>query len=328
MHQLLLALLMLALLRSVNSVIQTPPKIVVFGASGLLFFLFLQLFIPPTSSYSSCSNSSSYYSYSGGLGQWCCRLLVDRGYMVNAVTRDKVSLLEKLNTADLTFELLRGSNIIEADARELDNALIESVRDAKAIIISVGTTAFPSKKWENGNNPQAACIDTVNNILGAVEASKTKPGTIVLLSSIGVERSDEFPFKILNLYGILDAKLKAEEVFKKRVKIIGSKGIISRPGRLVGAPFTNTDLAKLFKIDQGKNQGIVMDIRENLSGDCERKDVADAITRLIMDTNCLQSDIVFSIINKAGKSPSEYEWGKLLSLFTTSKEDLLQRRET
>ena len=66
---------------------------------------------------------------------------------------------------------------------------------------------------------------------------------MTLLSSIGVERQSQFPFLILNLFGVLDAKLESEKVFAKRVKEIGSKSIIVRPGRLVGAPFTNTGIS-------------------------------------------------------------------------------------
>ena len=72
--------------------------------------------------------------------------------------------------------------------------------------------------------------------------SNTRPITMTLLSSIGVERQSKFPFLILNLFGVLDAKLESEKIFAKRVKEIGSKSIIVRPGRLVGAPFTNTGI--------------------------------------------------------------------------------------
>lgn len=168
----------------------------------------------------------------------------------------------------------------------------------------------------------------MSNILDAIEASPTIPSVMVLLSSIGVERSTAFPFKILNLYGILDAKLEAEKLFTRRVRAMGSKAIVVRPGRLIGAPFTNFDLAKLLQIDQGTSQGIVVDVREILAGDIERKDVAQAIARLLADTKCLRNEVLFSIINKAGSPPGEYEWGKLLSLFTSSQEDMLQRRES
>ena len=157
-------------------------------------------------------------------------------------------------------------------------------------------------------------------------ASKTKPRRLVLLSSIGVERCDVFPFKILNSYGVLDCKRAAEDVFLSVCRRIGSDAIVVRPGRLVGAPFTNFDLAKLLQKNQGEDKGIVIDVRENLAGDVERKDVASAIAKLI-EEETLQSEVIFSIINKPGKEPTEREWGKLLSLFTVSKMDYSFRRE-
>ena len=37
----------------------------------------------------------------------------------------------------------------------------------------------------------------------------------VLLSSVGVERADKFPFVILNAFGVLDAKAKGEEAVRR-----------------------------------------------------------------------------------------------------------------
>ena len=293
----------------------------------LLLLAFIQYIICITSSIT--SKKAVVFGATGGLGQWCSNYLFFGGYDVHAVTRDKFAIIEQLNNgAKTNFELLRGCKIVQANARVLDASLIEAVKNAECVIISVGTTAFPSKKWDGGNTPLVSCVDTVDNILSAVEMSKTKPKTIVLLSSIGVERSNTFPFKILNLYGILDAKLQSEKLFSSRIKSIGAKAVIVRPGRLVGAPFTNTDLAKLFQIDQGSNKGLVVDVRETLAGDVERKDVAEAIVRLVADSNSLKNNVLFSIINKPGPPPTEYIWGKLLSLFTASEEDMLSRRES
>ena len=89
------------------------------------------------------------------------------------------------------------------------------------------------------------------------------------------------------------------------------------------------DLAKLFQVDQGANQGIVLDTRENLVGDVERKDVAECIIRLIVDSDKLENkEITFSMINRPGPKPSEYQWGRLLSLFTVPKDQLETSRES
>jgi hypothetical protein len=148
---------------------------------------------------------------------------------------------------------------------------------------------------------------------------------MVLFSSIGVERSEDFPFKILNLYGVLDSKLEAEQIFVKAAAEIGSKAIIVRPGRLVGAPFTNSDLAKLFQIDQGKNQGLIVDTRDILAGDVERRDVAEFTMRLLQEESLI-SPAKFSIINKPGSPPSDVTLGKLFSLFTVPPNEVKTTR--
>ena len=74
----------------------------------------------------------SVFGATGGLGQWCCKLLKDKGYAVTAITRDL--------KAAKNFQLLKECNFLEANARILNNDLIDSVRDSRIIIISVGTT--------------------------------------------------------------------------------------------------------------------------------------------------------------------------------------------
>ena len=249
------------------------------------------------------ANRVTIFGATGGLGQWCSKLLIDKGYLVTAVTRD-------VKTAQ-NFELLKGSKIFQADAKILDSSLISSVKNSDVIIISVGTTAFPTEKWKNGNDPKSACVDTVSTILEAVEKSRNRPSKMILLSSIGVERRESFPFKILNLYGILDAKRESELLFLDKASKLGSKAIVSRPGRLVGAPFTNNDLAKLFQINQGENQGIVLNNKDILSGDIERKDVAESIKRII-ESKRLPDKLTYSIINKKGPPPDDLEWNQIL----------------
>ena len=67
-----------------------------------------------------------------------------------------------------------------------------------------------------------------------------------------MERADQFPFKILNSFGVLDAKRDSEKLLFQYADKLGYQAIVVRPGRLVGAPFTNFDLAKALNLDQGK----------------------------------------------------------------------------
>ena len=95
----------------------------------------------------------------------------------------------------------------------------------------------------------------------------------------------------------------------------------------MGEPFTNFDLAKLLKLDQGDKKGIAVDTRDVLSGDMERADVAEILSRLLRSRI---SDRVarFSVINTPGAAPSESEWGKILSLFTVSQLNMLTSRQS
>ena len=126
---------------------------------------------------------ATIFGASGGVGQLISKKLLNDGYTVRAITRD-------IKSAS-AFELLNGCEFVQADARQIAT-LSPTVQDSDVVIISVGTTAFPTKKWDNGNNPKAACVDTVNNICNVIsELNVQSVKTIILLSSIGVERTDK-----------------------------------------------------------------------------------------------------------------------------------------
>ncbi len=85
--------------------------------------------------------------------------------------------------------------------------LATSISGVDALICATGTTAFPTDKWgENRkNNPKAVDEDGIKNVVAAISEVNKKNGRkmkkIALLSSIGVERRDQFPFTLLNFYG-------------------------------------------------------------------------------------------------------------------------------
>jgi len=60
------------------------------------------------------------------------------------------------------------------------------------------------------------------------------------------------PFVILNLFGVLDAKRSGEAAIMSASGAGGFGYAIVRPGRLVGGPYTNLDLAKLMQIEGGE----------------------------------------------------------------------------
>lgn len=117
----------------------------------------------------------------------------------------------------------------------------------------------------------------------------------------------------MNSYGVLDAKKRAEDLLERKALELRIRSIIVRPGRLVGEPFTNFDLAKLFKIDQGSNRGIIVSKEDTIAGDVERNDVADAIVRSILLPSKKLENIKYSIVNKPGNVPSESDWANLFA---------------
>ena len=145
---------------------------------------------------------------------------------------------------------------------------------------------------------------------------QSKCKNVILISSVGVDRCDRFPYKLLNSFGVLNAKKNSENLLINQSKTKGYNSIICRPGRLVGSPFTNFDLAKLFQIDQGINKGILIDSSgiDQLDGDAERRDVAEVVARIaLLDKEPKGKSIIFSIVNQPGDRPKNpKEWNQLI----------------
>jgi nucleoside-diphosphate-sugar epimerase len=99
-------------------------------------------------------------------------------------------------------------------------------------------------------------IEEINS--EAAKGSCARIRQVTLLSSIGVQRRNQFPFVILNLFGVLDSKAAGETALKEASKRAGFKFAIVRPGRLVGGPYTNPDFAKLLQLDEGDLRNVEM----------------------------------------------------------------------
>ena len=268
------------------------------------------------------------FGCSGGLGQQICNSFIRQGANVNAVTRNieaamKYPILSNL-AQNKNGNLKSQFAFHTADARDILSltALGDALAKSSCVVISVGTTAFPSSKWENGkSSPEIACYQTVVNILDALDnlkwhSAKKEEKKIILISSVGVKRCDKFPYKLLNSYEVLDQKRRSEEFLFQRAQERGFNAVVCRPGRLVGEPFTNFDLAKLFKIDQGENKGIVINRDDVVDGDVQRLDAAESVVRIASSPTLSPkkgvATVVYSIVNKKGPSPSEDEWTSLI----------------
>ena len=151
------------------------------GLMFLPFIVAILALIPPSEVRAQKSQLVTVFGATGGVGQLLCDQLVRSGCRVRAVTRYPESATG--------FQLLSDCEVVKADARE-PSSLPAVLADTDSVVISVGTTAFPTAKWRNGNTPEAACLQTVSNILEAIPTKK-RPAKIALLSSIGVERVDQ-----------------------------------------------------------------------------------------------------------------------------------------
>ncbi|NEQ39379.1 MAG: SDR family oxidoreductase [Okeania sp. SIO3I5] len=223
----------------------------------------------------------------GGVGQIVVAKLIAQNYQIIAIVRD----IEK---AQKLFGDSANIKIFPGDVRE-QKSLEESLANQQidATISCLGTTAFPSTRWWGGNNPKNTDYLGNKNLINLMPTNLKR---FILVSSVGVERSDQFPYKILNLFGVLDYKLKAEKILKSS----GLPYTIIRPGRLTDGPYTSYDLNTLIKATSGNRQKIIIGQGDKLLGETSRIIVAEAcVEALQLDCTINQT---FEIINQTGKN--------------------------
>eukprot|EP00967_Tisochrysis_lutea_P012180 scaffold13676_cov30-Tisochrysis_lutea.AAC.2 len=178
---------------------------------------------------------------SGNVGKLVALRLAE-SYTVHAVSRSP-ERVEAFFSSKPSIRLF-GAELKGTGASE---ALREALRDAQAVVVCTGTTAFPTKAWspdgkegvgqptlqallgakldvrkavaaldaKGFNTPRN--VDTLANlaVLDAWrEAAGAKRKRFVLMSSIGVQRREQMPFPILNTCGVLDAKAEAEAALR------------------------------------------------------------------------------------------------------------------
>ncbi|KAI7845420.1 hypothetical protein COHA_000973 [Chlorella ohadii] len=224
----------------------------------------------------------------GGVGQLVTAKLLDRGYKVRALSRsgDKVQQL---------FGGAEGLSAAIADLRE-PSSLPAALEGVDVVVCATGTTAFPSKRWDGGNNPEQTDYVSVRNLVRACPPSLKR---FVLTTSAGVERSGQFPFSILNLFGVLKYKRMGEQELEGS----GLPYVIVRPNRLTDGPYTSYDINTLLRNTSGSRQDITLSPKDDLMGETSRIAVAEAIVQL------LPLDFVegrhFSIGSKQGDGPGQ-----------------------
>ncbi|TAE61674.1 MAG: SDR family oxidoreductase [Nostocales cyanobacterium] len=252
----------------------------------------------------------------GGVGQLVVSKLLEKGLSVRILTRNAAKA-EKMFTNKVEIAI--------GDIRKPET-LPQAMSNITSIICCTGTTAFPSERWEFDpqpnilewgqalfnpqlieskakNTPFIVDYQAVENLVNAAPKNLQR---FVFVSSCGIERKNQFPFNILNSFGVLDAKQKGETAIINS----GIPYTIIRPGRLIDGPFTAYDLATLLQITTGGKLGVVLAKGDQLNGDASRIDVAAACVESLFSPNT--ENQIFAIGNQ-GQRPDQIDWQQLFS---------------
>ncbi|MFM2063757.1 MAG: hypothetical protein RLZZ507_3428 [Cyanobacteriota bacterium] len=250
----------------------------------------------------------------GGVGQLVVSKLLEKGVSVRILTRDAAKAAKMFN---------QKVEIVVGDIRE-PNTLPAAMLNITSIICCTGTTAFPSARWEFDptlniielgrallhsqllegkakNTPFKVDFQAVKNLVVAAPKNLKR---FVFVSSCGILRKNQFPFNILNIFGVLDAKQQGEEAIINS----GIPYTIIRPGRLIDGPFTSYDLNTLLKATTAGKLNVVLGNGDTISGDASRIDVAAACVESLFYSSC--NNQVFELVNQ-GIRPDIIDWEQL-----------------
>ncbi|MFH7028486.1 MAG: SDR family oxidoreductase [Heteroscytonema crispum UTEX LB 1556] len=257
----------------------------------------------------------------GGVGQLAVGKLLSKNFKVRILTHNAAKAQKMFNDrVEISVGDMRDSNTLPA-----------AMQNVTYIICCAGTTAFPSQRWEFDptpnliewsqifldaefrdarakNSPAKVDAQGVSNLVAAAPRNLKR---FVFISSCGIQRKDKFPFKILNAFGVLDAKQKGEEAIINS----GLPYTIIRPGRLIDGPYTSYDLNTLIKAKTGGKLGVVVGTGDTLSADTSRIDLATACVECLFYPCC--SGQVFELVNQ-GTRPPVIDWEALFSKLAKS----------
>ena len=196
------------------------------------------------------------------------------------------------------------------------------------VVCCLGTTAFPSARWKENNGPeQTDDIATANVIRAAKKIcfrnAKKKKGEkksrFVMISSVGVTRTDKMPYIVLNLFGVLKYKRKSETYLERLQKENADDFdfTIIRPGRLTDGPYTSYDLNTLLKATSSERRRV-----EIKSGDdfdpAETSRIAVADCAVFSASSARAANKAFVIGTKEGDGGPGQEREKWDALFRKS----------
>ncbi|KAK3004792.1 hypothetical protein RJ639_019925 [Escallonia herrerae] len=207
----------------------------------------------------------------GGVGQLIVASLLNRNIKSRIIVRD----CEKATTlfGEQDEEKLQ---VLKGDTRNPDDLDPSMFEDVTHVICCTGTTAFPSKRWESDNTPERVDWEGVRNLVTALPPSIKR---VILVSSVGVTKSNELPWSIMNLFGVLKYKKMGEDFVRNSglpFTIISYIHWHTRPGRLTDGPYTSYDLNTLLKATAGERRAVVIGQGDKLIGEVSRIVVAEA----------------------------------------------------
>ncbi|KAL7447598.1 hypothetical protein ACHAWC_000014, partial [Mediolabrus comicus] len=115
------------------------------------------------------------FGATGGVGQLVTKKLSARAgknYQLGIAARDAARARETLLNAneddqadESKFDFVE-LNLV-GDDKASEAQLQKAMEGATGIVVSVGTTAFPTKRWDGGNSPKAIDMEAVTRIANA-----------------------------------------------------------------------------------------------------------------------------------------------------------------
>uniref|UniRef100_A0A803KMB7 NAD(P)-binding domain-containing protein n=1 Tax=Chenopodium quinoa TaxID=63459 RepID=A0A803KMB7_CHEQI len=241
----------------------------------------------------------------GGVGQIVVASLLNRDIKVRLLLRDPEKATKLFGEQDEEkLQVCKGDTRNQED---LDPSILEGVTH---VICCTGTTAFPSRRWDGDNTPERVDWDGVRNLVSILPSTLKR---FVLVSSVGVTKSNELPWSIMNLFGVLKYKKMGEDFLCDS----GIPYTIIRPGRLTDGPYTSYDLNTLLRATAGERRAVLIDQGDKLVGEASRLVVAEACIQSL-DIDFTEGEI-FEINSVQGDGPGSdpQKWKELFDAART-----------
>ncbi|KAK7350557.1 hypothetical protein VNO77_09305 [Canavalia gladiata] len=236
---------------------------------------------------------------SGGVGQLVVASLLQRNVKSRLILRDPEKATELFGEQDKEkLQVFKGDTRQQGD---LDPSIFEGVTH---VICCTGTTAFPSRRWDDDNTPERVDWEGVKNLVSALPSSVKR---VVLVSSIGVTKFNELPWSIMNLFGVLKYKKMGEDFLRSS----GIPFTIIRAGRLTDGPYTSYDLNTLLKATAGQRRAVLIGQGDKLVGEASRIVVAEACVQAL-DLEVTENQ-VYEVNSVEGEGPGNeaMKWQEL-----------------